>query len=94
MNLQFSTFSSQPSIEVHIDELVLHGFAPSDRYAIREAVERQLAQWLVEQGVPSLLRVDRATDEIRGPTFNISQKTRPPAIGREIAQAVYRGFGQ
>jgi len=91
---QFSTFSSQPSIELHIEELVLHGFPLGDRYAIGDAVERELARLFGEQGVPSSLRVDSAMDEIRGATFDLSQKTKPPAIGREIAQAVYRGFGQ
>jgi hypothetical protein len=94
VNSQFSPFDSQPSIELHIEEIALHGFQPGDRYAIGEAIERQLAQLLGEQGVPSSLRVDNAMDEIRGTTFDISQKTKPPTIGREIAQAVYRGFGQ
>jgi hypothetical protein len=94
MKLTDSTSKARPSVEVRIDELVLHGFAPGDRYVIGEAVERELARLLGERGVPSSLGVDSATDEIGGATFNISQKTKPPAIGREIAQAVYGGFGQ
>jgi hypothetical protein len=94
MKLTDSTSNARPSVEVHIDELVLHGFAPGDHYTIGDAVERELARLLGEQSVPSSLRVDSATDEIKGATFNIQQKTKPPAIGREIAQAVYGGFGQ
>jgi hypothetical protein len=94
VNSQFSTFSSQSSIELHIEELVLHGFSPGDRYAVGEAVERHLAQLLGEQGIPVSLSAENATDEIRAATVNISQKTKPPAIGREIAHAVYGGFGQ
>jgi hypothetical protein len=92
VNSQFSTFSSQPSIELHIEELVLHGFPPSDRYAIGEEVESQLVKLLGEQGVPSSLLSESATDEIRGATFNTSHNAKARAIGRQIAQAVYQDW--
>ena len=41
------------SIEMHIEELVLHGFEPGDRHAIGDAVERELARLLSEHGLPS-----------------------------------------
>jgi hypothetical protein len=82
------------SIELHIEEMVLHGFESRDRYAIGEAVERELALLLGEQAIPNSLRVDNATDEIKGATFNILPTAKPPAIGRQIAQAVYQAFGQ
>jgi hypothetical protein len=84
----------QPSIELHIEELVLQGFAPGDRYAIGDAVEHDLARLLGERGVPISLRSARATDEIRGATFNAAHNAEPSAIGRQIAQAVYQGFSQ
>jgi hypothetical protein len=84
----------QPSVELHIEELVLDGFAPGDRYVIGEAVQRELALLFGEQGVPSLLRSDNATDEIRGATFNAAHNAKPRAIARQIAQAVYQGFSQ
>ena len=59
----------QLSLELHIEELVLHGFAPGERYAIGETVEHELALLLGEQGVPNSLRVQSATDEIKGATF-------------------------
>jgi hypothetical protein len=94
VNSQFSTFSSQSSIELHIEELVLHGFSLGDRYAIGEAVERRLAQLLGEQGVPSSLLSESATDEIRGATFKTPHNAKAGAIGRQIAQAVYQRFGK
>jgi len=83
----------QSSVELHIEELVLHGFSPSDRFAISDAVERELARLLADRGVSTSLRSENATDEIRGATFNTAQNAKPPAIGRQIAQAVYQGFG-
>jgi hypothetical protein len=81
-------------VELCIEELVLHGFAPGERYAIGDTVERELTRLLGEQGVPSLLRSENATDEIRGATFNAAHNARAPAIGKQIAQAVYGGFNQ
>jgi hypothetical protein len=40
-------------IEVSIDELVLHGFAPADRIRIREAVTTELARLFTEHGFTS-----------------------------------------
>jgi hypothetical protein len=94
MNSHLRTLNSQPSVELRIEELVLHGFASGDRYAIGEAVERELARLLGEQGVPVSLRSENATDEIKGATFNATANAKPPAISRQIAQAVYHGFRQ
>ena len=85
---------SAPSTELHIEELVLDGFAPSERYTIGEAVERELVRLLGEQGIPSSLRAECAIDEMKGATFNLAHNARPPATGRQIAQAVYQGFGE
>lgn len=94
MNSQLSTFNSRPSVELHIEELVLHGFAPGDRYAIGDAVEREIARLLGEQGFPISLRSKSQVDEISGATFNAAHNATPGVIGRQIAQAVYQGFGK
>jgi hypothetical protein len=85
---------SEHSLEVYIEELVLHGFAPCDRYVIGEAVERELALLLGNQDVPNALQFNNATDEIRGATFNTPRDAKPPIIGGQIAAAVYQAFGQ
>jgi hypothetical protein len=87
-----STPNAQMRMELHIEELVLHGFTPGDRYAIGDAVERELVRLFGEQGVRSSLRVQSATDEVRGATFTTAQNARPAVMGQQIAHAVYRGF--
>ena len=39
-------------IEVHIEELVLHGFDPRARWTIGDALETELRGLLVERGLP------------------------------------------
>ena len=52
-------------IELHIEELVLHGFAPADRYRIGDTVQRELTRLLAEQGMPaSLIQVARWRDSM------------------------------
>jgi hypothetical protein len=46
------------NLELHVEELVLHGFAPGDRYRIGEALERTLTQLFVEQGVSASVARD------------------------------------
>ncbi|HJW38674.1 MAG TPA: hypothetical protein VJ420_08665 [Candidatus Udaeobacter sp.] len=91
-NAQRRTSKAQPSVELHIGELVLHDFAPGDRHVIGDAVERELSRLLSRQGIPSSLRSKNATDDIKGATFNVAHSAKPPVIGRQIAQAVYKGF--
>jgi hypothetical protein len=81
-------------IQLHIEELVLHGFSPADRCVIGDTVERELTRLLFEQGVPMSLRTENATDEIKAPTFNAAHNAKPPAVGRQIAHAVYQGFNR
>jgi hypothetical protein len=75
-------------IELHIEELVLHGFAPEDCCRIGEAVERELASLLGEQGMPSL----ENGLEIAGLNvgdISIAKGARPEATGAQIARAIY-----
>jgi hypothetical protein len=93
-NVQRPTLNAQRSVEVRIEELVLDGFASGDRYVIGDAVERELTRLLGERGVPISLRVESATDEITGATFNVNHNSKLSAIGQQIGQAVYQGFGK
>src|SRR3712207_3298477 len=59
------------NIELHIEELVLHGFAPGDRYRIGEAVQRELARLFAEQGVPPSLVGGGEVAHLDGGSFAI-----------------------
>ena len=93
-NAQRPTLNSQQSVDLHIEELVLDGFAHGERYAIGEAVERELSLLLLEQGTPASLQSDNATDQLRGETFNPPRVMTSSVVGRQIASAVYRAIGQ
>ncbi len=80
------------NVELHIEELVLHGFAAKDRYAIGEAVQRELARLFAEQGVHSSLGKGYQVEKLDGGAFDVKQGSRADAIGTQVAQSVYGGL--
>jgi hypothetical protein len=82
-----------PSIELHIEELVLYGFAHRDRYRIAEALERELAALFAGRDVPAGLARRAEIERLDGGTFNVAPRSRPETIGAQVAQSVYRRLG-
>lgn len=87
-----STPSRTPAaIELHIEELVLHGFAPGDRYRIGEAVQRELMRLLGEQGMPPSLGQGGEIARLDGGSFKVTSN-KPETVGAQVAQAVHGGL--
>ena len=84
----------QPNIELHIEELVLHGFAPGDRYAIAEAVEHELTRLLAEQGAPPSLLQSGDVARLDSGAFDVVSNAKAEGIGGQVAQAVYGGLSR
>jgi hypothetical protein len=76
-------------IEVNIEELVLHGVAPGDRWRIGDALERELRGLLAAKGVPRLWL--SSPERIAAGTICSASLTRPAQAGAEIAGAAYGG---
>lgn len=84
-----------PNIRLHIEELVLHSFAPNDRYAIADAVERELTRLLTADlanaATPPLLADSSGRPRVDAGTFEVAINAKPNSIGAQIAQAVHGG---
>ena len=81
------------TIELHIEELVLHGFGLNDRQRIGAAVERELARLIAADGVPPSLAQDRYSARLDGSAFEVAPHAALDTIGAQIAQAVYGSLG-
>lgn len=86
--------SVRPDIKLHIEELVLEGFAPADRHRIGAAVKSELARLFAEQGVPSNLHQSATVAQLDGGSFNVAPHAKSETVGAEVAQAVYRGMSR
>ena len=79
---------NQPNIELHIEELVLHGVDPADRHRIGDVVERELARMLAERPISGR----RDIEHIDAGTRRLPAQAKAPAIGAQVARAVHRGL--
>lgn len=82
------------NIEFNIEELVLHGFAPGDRYRIGKAVERELTRLLADRGVPQSLERGGEIANMDGGAFEVVRGSRAEVVGTQVAKAVYGGLGK
>ena len=86
--------SSQQDIAFHIDQLMLEGLPPSDRYQFGNAVQTELERLLAQKGMPPNLTSSAELEQLAAGTILITAAPRPATIGRQVAEAVYRGIGQ
>lgn len=77
------------NIELHINELVLHGFERGDRYRIGEALQQELLRQLSEQGIAQGFLQQGHARHLDAGAIQIQQGGHAESIGRQVAQAVY-----
>ena len=80
------------NIELHIEELVLHGFSHGDRYRIAEGVEQELTRLLADRGVPESLAQGGEVASVDAGAFEVAQGSRAGVVGAQVAKAVYGGL--
>jgi hypothetical protein len=79
-------------IDLHIDELVLHGFAARDRGRIAAAVESELARLLSAEGMRGLLAHPAGLERLDAGAFAVKAGATPRETGTQIARSVFRGL--
>lgn len=92
MTLRPEPSAQKPSIELHIEELVLHGL-PLTRgqgSEIQAAVEIELARLLTEQGLSRSFA--GRTSNLSAGSIQLTKDSRPAHLGRQIAQAIHGGL--
>jgi hypothetical protein len=85
-------------IEIHIEELVLHGVQPGDQRAVADALQRELERLVARHGVDALFAPpDVAAEPIAlaqqsAAPVSLAPDARPAQLGVEVARAVHRGW--
>ena len=74
-------------IEVRIDELVLHGFAPEARWRLADALQGELHRLISEHGVPAAWQI--SPERLDAGRVAATPKTNPQTAGEQIARAVH-----
>lgn len=94
MRIDAEQTTSPGTVELHIGELVLHGVAPTDGYAVGDAVQRELTRLLAESGIPPELARGSGIERVDGGQLELSAGASAQTIGAGIAQAVYGSLGR
>lgn len=81
-----------PSVHLHIEELVLHGFPAGDRERIARAVERELTRLLEKDGIPAGWHEGTAIPRLDAGSFTVERGATPEGIGRDISRSLYGGM--
>ncbi len=82
------------AIELHIEELALHGFEPGDRYRIAQAVQVELARLFTEEGLPPSLAQGGEVARLDGESFETTPGSTAETVGGQVARALYGGLKQ
>lgn len=77
----------RPNVVLHIDELVLHGFDPSDRHRIGDAVQHELVRLLAERGLRHTSPFERPV--LSAGNVSLQRDTPARAVGTRVARALY-----
>jgi len=80
------------SVELHIEELVLHGLGSWDQYRIADAVERQLARLLGTGNLPLALAQSAEMARVDGGAFDVAPGSTAETIGGQVASSVFGGL--
>ena len=92
---QFEAFDSgtpsllRPTIELHIDELVLDGFDMSSGARIGAAMQRELSRLIFAGDLAQLATNPLDIEALNAGSFYLERDARPNYIGRQLAQRVY-----
>ncbi|MEL6353627.1 MAG: hypothetical protein AAFR58_18025 [Cyanobacteria bacterium J06627_28] len=79
-----------PTVNFHVDRLVLHGFSTVARHQISAAMQAELSRLFQVQGIPRSLQKDAVINQFNGGDVEISQGLSPHIIGTRIARSLYR----
>jgi hypothetical protein len=80
------------AIRLHIDRLVLHGFAHADRHRIAGHVRNELARLMVDDPALASLREPLTIERANAGSIRIRPGATPRVTGTLIAKAIHQSL--
>jgi len=82
------------NINLHIERLVLEGVGVKlhQKNEMKVAVEAELRQLLINQGIGSTMESSSNCQLVKGDSISIENISKPTSIGHQIGSAVYKGI--
>ena len=89
--------SGKPVYELHIEELVLHGFAPADRHTVADAVQAELTRLLAAEALDAATAASlprtRSHAHVDAGSFRVGARGASAALGAQVAGAIHGAIG-
>jgi hypothetical protein len=79
---------------VHVERLVLRGFATEDHVAIGESLRAELERQLAEAGIARRFEANGDVSRMLAGTVRIGHRTTPQHIGRRVAKSIGAGVNK
>jgi hypothetical protein len=83
-----------PAFDLHIEELILHGFERIDRYEVASAIEHEIARLLRGPATQQRLLgrdrtdVESTAHQLDAGSLIVPHNATPHAVGVQVAQAI------
>lgn len=77
------------SVQLSIDEVVLHGFTIDRQDALADALREELTRLFADRIPAELLKGNRTSATVTTPTIRFAAKGRGADLGHSIARAVF-----
>ena len=81
------------TVDLNIEELVLHGFPAADRHKIAGAMQRELSRLLRGDAAARAAGGEAAhyqmADHVNAGSLAVAHAAAPDAVGRQVARAVH-----
>jgi hypothetical protein len=82
------------TLVLHVERLVLNGFAPEDRIALTSSLCRELVGTLSEPAAASRIGLRSDSTRVDLGVLSIPRDLKPEDVGAWMARAVTRGLSQ
>ena len=86
--------SRSENVEIHIEELVLHGLERIDASTLATGLKQQLTRLLVERPLPQTSTRSERIVQVESGKLGHSGDASAAATGRAVAEAIHKGLCQ
>ncbi|MFQ5603173.1 MAG: hypothetical protein ACE5HS_07885 [bacterium] len=76
-------------LDLHIDELVLHGFEFCDGFEVRQAMQNELQRLFLNEGISPNVAEAGQIDLLNAGAFEVPANSSARTVGFQIAQNLY-----
>ena len=82
----------QPTINLHIDKITLHGFKNIQRHQLQHYLQKEIHRLIRDQGLHDSMHHSGDIKKINTSPIKLSSPAKEKQLGNQIAGKIYRGL--